>query len=83
MTSLSEIREQRVNNTSAKRDATAEDRAEPTAVLEIEIVGLTAIAELLRDWRSQAERLLLTQHASTPAAIDTDHRPGLFRRLIG
>ena len=81
--SLSGTREQLAGKISAKRDAMAEDRpAVTSAVLEIEIVGLNAIANLLRDWRCQAERRLRSQHDSTPA-IDTDHRPGLFRRLIG
>jgi hypothetical protein len=88
--------EQRAGNASVKRDATAADGA-GMAVLEAEIAGLKAMAELLRDqltdarkdrdaWRSQAERLLLT-HGSTsttttePTAIEP--RPGLLRRLIG
>lgn len=86
--------EQRASNAAAKRDATAADHA-GTAVLQVEIAGLKAMAEMLRDqlsdtrkdrdaWRSQAERLLLT-HGSTPATtepIATEQR-GLLRRLIG
>ena len=87
--------EQRVSNAAAKRSATAADHP-GTAVLEVEIAGLKAMAEMLRDqlsetrkdrdaWRSQAERLLLTH--STPTAttepIAAEQRPGLLRRLIG
>lgn len=85
--------EQRSGNASAKRDATAADRS-ATAVLDMEIAGLKAMAELLRDqviearkdrdaWRSQAERLLLT-HSPTPTTnTDAAERPGLLRRLMG
>lgn len=89
--------EQRVSTAAAKRDATAADRA-GTAVLEVEIAGLKAMAEMLRDqlsetrkdrdaWRSQAERLLLTP-ASTPttpapSATTTTERPAILRRLFG
>jgi len=82
-----ETGEQRTNNASVKRDATA---AERVAMLETEIAGLKAMAELLRDqltevrkncdaWRSQAERLLLTH--GTPTT--TEQRPGLLRRFNG
>lgn len=86
--------EARISNASAKRDATAADRV-GTAVLETEIAGLKAMAELLRDqladarkdrdaWRSQAERLLLTHSTQTTTeATATEQRPGLLRRLIG
>lgn len=86
--------ETRTGNASAKRDATAAERS-ATAVLEVEIAGLKAMADLLKDqlsearkdrdaWRSQAERLLLTQSPATPPATTTAERPaGLLRRLIG
>ena len=62
---------ERLRNASVKRGAVR------VATLEAEIAGLKGMAELLREelaavckdrdaWRSQAERLLLTQSTTTP-----------------
>lgn len=70
---------------SVKRDATVLERAE-MALLEAQIDNLKQMGDLLRDelddvrkdrdaWRSQAEKLLLTDSVTV--------KPGWLRRLVG